>query len=1298
MTLLFPTTKPATSKWSSRTGKADLSGQLDFFAKLLSDAPEQAAVAQGAPPKPEVVDARANEAGADDSGALATALAANDGGPSETRAAGGSDTASRGTDRGPPLRTLVSSEDGISGGLGNSDHGIRVSGLPADEREQSAAAIAQDLDNATEQRPRRDFRITESHRIGHGGLHAKADANIAAIRTIKQLEVGDRDPTDDEKALLDRYCGWGAMPNVFAPWQPNEWKSAARELEQLLTPDEYQSARASTPNAHFTSPVVIAAIWNGLRRLGIRPGAQVLEPALGVGHFFGLMPEDLLAGSHRTGIELDSLTARIAKRLYPDSTIFAKGFEDTPLPDNFFNVIVGNVPFGDYPVHDPQYKRAQTRAIHDYFFAKSVDKLRPGGVLALITSRYTMDKQDATMRRYLAERADLVGAIRLPNTAFKGNAGTEVTADILFLQKREPGKKHGGRAWTEIASITADAGDILVNEYYARHPKMMLGTMAFEGSMYRAAEPTLTGELTPEMLAGAVAALPESVYIPRDEGRPPPAQPLTVAACSDVKDGAFAERNGELVFRCANAFQSANLPAAITARIRGMLVIRDAMRLTLQTQLEDAPEQRITEARHLLNRAYDSFVRSQGPISSRENIRAFAGDPDLPLLLSLENYDAETKRATKTAIFERRTLERYRPVERAETAAEALAISLNETGAISWPRMTELTGKRPVQLQRELDGLVYRNPEGAAWETADRYLSGDVRAKLLTAESAAALDPVYMGNVDALKAVQPADVEPGDISARLGASWIPKSDIGDFIAELLDIPAHNVKIGHADAIATWTVNLDTYAKSSVANTTTHGTARFYASDLIEQALNGRVPTAYDEQSDGTRTVNQQETIAGRERQQQIKDRFREWVWRDEERTARLARDYNDKFNNVRLRTFDGSHLTFPGICRQVLRDGDLSKHQKDAVWRIVQSPSTLLAHSVGAGKTWIMTAAAMEMRRLGLAKKPMIVVPNHLVEQWGAAFLQLYPHANILIAGKEHFSTGNRQRAMSRIATGNWDAVIVSHRSFEFLPVSDELFNRFINDQVAALEEAITEMRADRGDNRRLVKELEKAKKRLTAKLKDRADREGKDNTITFEELGVDQVFVDESDLYKNLSYVTKMNRIAGLPNSESNRALDMFIKTRYLFERNAGRGVVFATGTPIANTMAELYTVQRYLAPQMLKERGVEHFDAWAANFGEAVTSLELAPDGSGYRMHTRFAKFVNLPELLSMFRSFADVQTADMLKLPRPEIEGGKPQIEAAPASYVLKAFVQTLTKRAEAIRSGSVDPSIDNMLAPV
>ncbi|MDQ6733460.1 MAG: DEAD/DEAH box helicase family protein, partial [Nitrospirota bacterium] len=1094
-----------------------------------------------------------------------------------------------------------------------------------------------------------------------------------------------------------KYTGWGAMPNAFASPPPRDWQSVAEELKNLLTAEEYASARASTPNAHYTSPEVVHAIWQAMERFGLKPGAQILEPSMGVGHFFGMMPESLYPGTRRTGVELDSTTARIAAALYPDSSVHAKGFEDTPIPKNFFDAAVGNIPFGNYPVFDPAYRRSPhlTRSIHDYFLTKTLDVVRPGGVIALITSRYTMDKEDAAVRRHLSDEATLLGALRLPNAAFKANAGTEVTTDILFLQKRSPEMSPAGESWIELKSIETIDGPVEINEYFARHPEMMLGRMGIESGQYGTA-PALIGTLEPDALQRAVSLLPAAVY--RDRERQTPvlgADPDQVPAVGEVKEGGLAERDGQIIVRRGNTFETVALPASARVRIRGMLQVRDAVREVFRTQLSDATDEAIVEARAHLNRTYDFFTSRFGPLNARENVKAFADDPDLPLLVSLEEFNPETKQAAKTAIFDRRTLERYRPVERVETASEALLVSLNETGQISWPRMESLTGRNSSELQDELGALAYRNPEGGDWETADRYLSGNVRVKLAVAQASEQIDPAYRRNVEALQAVQPKDLEPGDIEARLGASWIPPSDIRDFLTELLDVPRGSVKIGYAESIATWTVEPDYSAKYVVSNTTTHGTARFRASELVEQSLNGRTPTAYDEDADGNRTVNQPETIAAREKQQQLKDRFRDWVWEDRERTERLTHEYNFRFNNIRLREFDGSHLTLPGMVRTSLRDGDLAPHQKNAVWRILQGGSPLLAHVVGAGKTWTMTAAAMELRRLDLAKKPMFVVPNHLVDQWGAEFLKLYPQARLFVAGKEDFATGNRQKAMARIATGNYDAVIVSHRSFEFLPVSDAYFNRFVQKQLAELDAEIGLAKESKDDNRRIVKELEKAKKRLTVRLKKRADRDSKDRTLTFEELGVDQLFVDEADLYKNLGYVTKMNRIAGLPNSDSNRAFDMFLKVRYLQEQSEGRGVVFATGTPISNTLAEMYTMLRYLGPEMLSERNVNHFDAWAANFAESVTSLELAPDGSGYRMHTRFAKFINLPEVLSIFRTVADVQTADMLNLPRPDLENGRPAIGSAPASPELKEFIRTLTERAERLRKERVDPAVDNML---
>jgi len=1228
-----------------------------------------------------------------DPGALETSQADDGREPGEGRSTPASGLRGSGADWEPAIRVDGGSEDRLPGGLGDSDEGMGVSS----GRGRPASIDLRSGDPQPQSNLARDLRITAAHGIGQGTPKHKGQANLDAIRLLKSIEADNRPATPEEMVVLVKYSGWGAMPSAFAAQPPREWQSVADELRDLLTADEYASARASTPNAHYTSPEVILAIWRAMERFGLQPGAQIVEPSVGIGHFFGLMPEDLHAGTRRTGIELDSITARIARKLYPDSIVHAKAFEDTPLPKDFFDAAVGNIPFGNYPVYDPAYHRSPqlTRSIHDYFLTKTLDVVRPRGVLALITSRYTMDKEDSTVRRHLADRSELLGAVRLPNSTFKANAGTEVTTDILFLQKRSPQASAYRESWIELRTVDTADGPIQVNEYFARHPEMMLGRMGIESGQYGDA-PALIGDLAPDALEKAVARLPAGVY----KGQAGPVRALRVdpdqvPAAGAVKEGGLAEHNGQIVVRHGDTFEPLKMPASVRGRIRGMLRVRDAVREAFRTQLSEAPDQTIVAARRRLNAEYDLFASRFGPLNARENVKAFAGDPDLPLLLSLEEFDPETKKATKTAIFDRRTLERYRPVERAETASEALLVSLNETGQIQWPRMESLTGRSSDALQKELGSLVYRNPESATWETADRYLSGNVRAKLVVAQAAEQTDPDYHRNVEALKAAQPKDLEPSEIEGRLGSSWIPPSDIRDFVTELLDARRNSVRIGYAESIATWTVEIDYGSKYVVNNITTFGTSRFRASDLIEQSLNGRTPTAYDDHEDGSRTVNQLETIAAREKQQQLKDRFRDWVWEDRERAERLAKEYNFRFNNIRLRDFDGSHLTLPGMVRTSLRDGDLSPHQKNAVWRILQGGSPLLAHVVGAGKTWTMTAAAMELRRLELAKKPMFVVPNHLVDQWGAEFLKLYPQARLFVAGKDHFESGNRQQAMARIATGNYDAVIVAHRSFEFLPVSDAYFNRFIEKQLAELDVEIGLAQESKDDNRRIVKELEKAKKRLTVRLKKRADQDSKDRTMTFEELGVDQLFVDEADLYKNLGYVTKMNRIAGLPNSDSNRAFDMFLKIRYIQEQSDGRGVVFATGTPISNTLAEMYTALRYLGPEMHSERNVDHFDSWAANFAEAVTSLELAPDGSGYRMHTRFAKFINLPELLSMFHSVADVQAADMLNLPRPALENGKPTTVAASASPELKAFIRTLTERAERLRRERVDPTVDNML---
>ena len=1143
--------------------------------------------------------------------------------------------------------------------------------------------------------PARDYRITDADRIGEGSPREKARRNVDAIRLLKAIEEAGRTATPDEQRVLVQYTGWGQFPQVFQEESrvPREWQGVREELTGLLTPDEFAAARASTPNAHYTTPAVIGAMWRALERLGLRAGGTVLEPALGAGHFFGAMPENLRSDTKRTGIELDPITGRIAALLYPEANITVAGFEAVRLPTDFFDAAISNVPFGNYGVHDPRYRKTPfvTRSIHDYFFARALDVVRPGGIVAFVTSSYTLDKVDSGMRRYLADRANLLGAIRLPNTAFKGNAGTEVTTDVIFLQKRPPQTPATGETWQALDPVTGKNGaEIPVNEYFARHPEMMLGQMALEGTMYRDNTPTLVGTVTPEALEAAVARLPENV-VTAWEG-PEIVRGWDLASnVTEVKDGGYTVKDGLVVVKEGAYLKPADLPTSAVPRVKGMLRVRDTLNEVIRTQLEERPEAEIVAAREALGKEYDAYVRRHGYLSARDNLRAFDGDPDHPRLLALEEWDPDAKTATKAAIFTRRTIERYTPVQSAESGTEALTVSLNERGRVDWIRMQELTGRTPKELQDELGDLVYRNPEGGAWETADAYLSGNVRAKLATAEAAAKADKAFARNAEALKRVQPKDLEPEEIEVRLGAGWVPAADYRAFIREITELAEHGLKVRYIEPLATWKVTVPDWNRDTVANAQTWGTSRMYAHELIDDAMNLRTPTVWDviRDSEGERrVVNQQETTAAREQQQKIMDRFKVWVWEDAERADRLAQAYNEGYNNLRLREYDGRHLTLPGSSPLL----QLRPHQKNAVWRSVQNPTTLLAHVVGAGKTFTMAATAMELRRMGLVKKPMFVVPNHLVEQWGAEFLRLYPGANVLIAGKESFATGRRQRLMARIASGTYDAVIVGHRSFEFLPVSDATFRAYMQEQLDTLEHFIRESRANK-DDARVVKELENAKKRLEAKLKTRASRETKDQAIAFEELGVDALFVDEAHAFKNLFFPTKMTRVAGLPNTESNRAFDMFIKTHWL-TRLGGR-VVFATGTPISNTMAEMFTMQRYLQMGALAEQGLAHFDAWAQQYGQKVTSLELAPDGSGYRVHTRFAKFTNIPELVTQFRLVADVQTDAMLKLPRPKIAGGKPRIVAATGSPALRAFVQILVQRAEDLKKKRVDPRVDNML---
>jgi N12 class adenine-specific DNA methylase len=1135
------------------------------------------------------------------------------------------------------------------------------------------------------------YRITADDRLGEGSLKQKCRDHFAAIELVRQLDSEDRAATDEERRTLVKYVGWGGIPQVFA-WHGDEaWEAERERLQNLLKPDEYQAARASTLNAHYTAANVITAIYDGVQRLGFTHG-RTLEPALGIGHFFGLMPQEMRARSRLTGVELDPLTASIARRLYPDADIRAQGFEATALVDGSFDLAISNVPFGDYKPFDPQLND-RNFLIHDYFFAKGIEKVRPGGLMVFITSKGTLDKVSSSLRDYLYDKADFLGAIRLPNTAFKQNANTEVTTDIIFLRRLAMGEKPSGPAWLNLAEHSNRDGQVFqINEYFVANPHMMLGHMADAGKMYRGNEPTLApdGRDLTAALGEAIATLPQNVYVERQQASVSPGGgPDAILAPDYVKENAYTIHNGMIAIRVGGMLQPVkDLPEETARRVRGMIKVRDAVRDVLRTQLENHDDEAILDARRQLNFTYDYFVSRFGPLNDNANQRAFRGDPDRPLLSSLEDYNEETKRAAKTAIFRERTIQQAQPPRVAETAQDALVLSLNETGRVDLARMEALLSRPPEEFLPELKGLIYRNPQTEQWETDDQYLSGDVRTKLENARAAAAADPSYLENVTALEAVQPADLSATEIDARLGAVWIPTADVEAFAKSLLG--SEGITVAHAAAVGTWFLKGDYGARATVANTTEWGTGRYSALELIQDALNLKTPTVYDnDPRTKTSVINAGETEAARDRMEKIKERFKTWIWENDERRERLCRKYNDDFNSVRLRVFNGSHLTLPASSQLV----SLRPHQKNAVWRIVQSDNTLLAHVVGAGKTYTMVAAAIELKRLGLATKPMFAVPNHMLAQFSAELLTLYPTANILVAGKDDFEASRRARLFSRIATGNWDAVIVTHASFEKIPVSVETRRSFISEQIREIEMAIREQRADRGT--RLVKELERVRKRLEAKLETLSADHKKDNTLTFEELGIDRLFIDEAHKFKNLFYVTKMTRVAGLPQTASERAFDLFLKVQNIQAKNKGGGVVFATGTPISNTMAEMFTMQRYLQMAALRGCGLQHFDSWAGTFGEVVTAMELSPDGKGYRLNSRFARFVNVPELMQQFRRVADVQTAEMLKLPVPKMEQGRPVTVSAPATPELKRFVEQLVARVEKIKSGKVDPSDDNML---
>jgi len=1122
-----------------------------------------------------------------------------------------------------------------------------------------------------------------------GSLKQKCRANLEAIELLKLLECEKRTPTDEEQRTLVRYVGWGGLPQVFDS-RNEQWTAERERLESRLTADELESARATTLNAHYTAPPVIRAMYAALRQLGFRRG-RILEPACGLGHFIGLMPEEMHQHCQITGVEIDGLTARLARLLYPDADIRHQPFEEARLANGFYDMAISNIPFGDYKPFDPQLKQWNF-VIHDYFFAKALEKVRPGGLIMFITSKGTLDKVDGALRAFISHQADLIGAIRLPNDAFKKNANTEVTTDIVILRKRLAGELPAGGAWQNLAETANSLGETIpVNEYFVEHPEMMLGEMRLEGRMYRNHEPTLAanGRDLAAQLAEAIALLPKDVYLPLDHRVSRPRIEQVFPAQEHIKPNAYTLVNEQVGIRDGDHIRVVEgLSSRVAQRIRGMIQIRDAVRRCLRAQVETTDEGNLEATRTQLNQVYDRFVNHHGYLSDRANTSAFRGDPDLPLLLSLEHYDEHSKLAAKAAIFRERTVQLGRPSIEIKTPQDALLVTLGERGFVDLEYVAGLLHRTPAEFLPELRGAIFLNPQTNRWETEDDYLSGNVRAKLAVAEAAALTDEAFKVNSEALKLVQPADLAASEIDARLGSTWIPTEDIQTFAEELLG--EAGIAVSHVPQLGLWVVRAGYTIKFSVANTTEHGTDRRGAVELLEDALNLRTPTVYDFDDELEHdVVNAPATEAVRDKQEKIKERFKHWIWRDDERRERLARKYNDEFNNVRLRSFNGDHLTLPGASPAI----QLRAHQRAAVWRILQTPNCLLAHVVGAGKTYTMVAAGMELKRLGFARKPLFVVPNHMLGQFSSELLTLYPGANILVAAKEDFEKARRQTLMSRIATGNWDAVIVTHSGFEKIGMSRETQEEFIRGELRELSLAIEQQRTQ--DNSRIVKSLERAKKKLESKLKELAANEKKDDLLTFEELGVDRLFVDEAHYFKNLFYVSKMTRIAGLPATASQRAFDMFLKVLHVQRMNNGAGVVFATGTPIANSVAEMFTMQRYLQLTALKALQVDHFDSWAATFGEPVSAMELAPDGSGYRLNTRFARFINVPELMQQFRQVADIQTQKMLNLPVPALRAGKPTVVNAPCSPELKEIVQSLVERAEALRSGRVDPREDNML---
>ena len=1163
-----------------------------------------------------------------------------------------------------------------------------------------AAALDEALNAEPAPEPAGNFRITDDH-LGEGGAKQKYARNIEAIRTLFKLEREHRGATPEEQQVLSQYVGWGGLADAFDP-NKDGWAKEYTELKGLLSEDEYAAARSSTLNAHYTSPTVIRGIYDAVERMGFRSG-NILEPSMGVGNFFGMLP-DSMADSRLYGVELDSITGRIAKMLYPQADITVAGFETTDRRD-FYDLSVGNVPFGQYKVNDKAYNKLGF-SIHNYFFAKAIDQVRPGGIVAFVTSRYTMDSKDSTARKHMAERADLLGAIRLPNNAFRANAGTDVVSDIIFLQKRDRPIDHEPD-WVQLGK-TEDG--FAINQYFVDHPEMILGELTTESTQYGREELTVApieGAVLADQLAEAVQHI-EGQYVEVEVETPDVAdaevERKTLPADPDVKNFSYAVVDGEVYYRENSIMTQVELSDNAKARVTGMVELRQIVNQLIQEQLDDYPDEDIKATQAKLNTAYDVFTAKYGLLNDRKNGRLFEDDSSYYLLCSLENLDENKQLKSKADMFTKRTIRPERTVTSVDTPSEALAVSIGEHGRVDLPYMAELLGS-PGDYERittELQGVIFKDPSAdaddpeAGWQTADEYLSGNVRNKLRMAQLAAESHPEFKINVEALTKAQPKDLEASEIDIRLGATWLNPAIVQQFMMETFQPPyriRYNnlIQVRYSPFTSEWRIgNKSAAGMYDIMSTETYGTHRANAYKILEDTLNLRDCRIYDTiEEDGKerRVLNQKETMLAQQKQQAIKDTFAGWVWQDPQRRNLLVKQYNELFNSTRPREYDGSHIHFVGMNPEI----NLREHQRNAVAHVLYGGNTLLAHEVGAGKSFEMAASAMESKRLGLCQKSLFVVPNHLTEQWASEFLRLYPNSKLLVTSKKDFEPANRKRFCARIATGDYDAVIIGHSQFEKIPLSAERQARIIEDQIEEIENAIAEAKEQSGEHF-TVKQMEKTRKTLEVKLKKLQSTDRKDDVVTFEQLGVDRLFVDESQNYKNLYLYTKMRNVAGLSTSEAQKSSDMFGKCRYLDEVTGGRGVIFATGTPISNSMTEMYTLMRYLQYSTLQQKQLTHFDAWASTFGETTTAIELAPEGTGYRARTRFAKFFNLPELMNMFKEAADIKTSDQLHLPVPE---AKFETVVVKPSEIQQDMVKSLSERAAEVHSGAVDPSVDNML---